>query len=395
MKFKMITLLLLCSTFIIGGCSNANTDEMNSKAKEYYNLTSEEESIGNILGQHDVVLLGESVHDSIDIFNKKVDLIKYLVENEGFNLIMLEGSEAELEYYKDRNHPVDEGLNYIYQHENFVEYFFNNQLIETTQIDWLPLVYDYPSFDTLLLDEIHKEISTFDKVSADKFKSAEISLRTWTYEMLSSGKPEEFNREENIYQTLIDENYFSELSKPTQDYIKKKNFNVVNYISEIDFENGYVEYNIMRSKGMANSIKDKLGKNTKAVIWIHNGHAQYEPGKINYDKQTSYDYEENLQSVGTILRNEGLDIYNVGLIFNEAKAGFSPFIQDNIERKSNDEFLEGYIGNQTEDDIFIDLRENYFIKDQIYKLDELGDNEYTMNPHEQYDGLIYIDTIEK
>lgn len=393
MKTKILLLICICSLMFASSCSNQDTNEVNTEEKNFYNIEKEKEAIGNILGKHDVVLLGESIHDSSDIYNLKIELMKYLVEHEGFNLIMLEGSQAELEYYKSKKHPVEEGLNYIYKPDSF-QYFFESDAVETTQIDWLPLVYDYPSFDTLLLDEISKEISKHNQELAYEFKSMEIALRTWAYKMLSSGNPEKFDKE-NIYQKIIDKQFFDELSEPTQEYINKKNFNLVNYINEINFENGYIEYNMMRSRGMADSIMDKLDDHSKSIVWIHNGYAQYEPEKISYDNQTSYDYEENLDSVGSILRDEGIDVYSIGLLFNEAKAGVSPFIEKNISRKDNTKYLEGYIGSHTEDDIFIELQGNDFIRNQQYKLDDLGNSEYTMNPYEQYDGLIYIDSIEK
>lgn len=389
MKFKLC--ILLITVIVLSGCNEENDS---GSSNEFYSLTEEQGSIGKILGQHDVVIIGESIHDSEDIFNHKVSLMKHLVKNEGFNLIMLEGAEAELEYYKDKGYSVQEGLNHIYRKDNFL-YFFENDDIDVSQIDWLPLVYENPTKDTGLLYEIHKEIDDFDKSLADEFKLQEIALRTWTYEMLSSGNPEKFEREGNVYQSLIDAEYFVKLSEAGQNYITLKNDNLNNYITEMDFGSGYVEYNIMRAKGMADSIIKKLNDDTKAIVWIHNGHAQYAPSKIDYANQTLYDYEGNLESTGTILRNEGIDIYNLGVIFNEADQEVSPFFEDGIERKSDERYLEGYIGNQTEGDIFIDFKTSEFIKNEKYVLDEFGSNEYEMNPLEQYDGLIYLDKIDK
>lgn len=82
-------------------------------------------------------------------------------------------------------------------------------------------------------------------------------------------------------------------------------------------------------------------------------------------------------------------------LFGRKFTDIKELIEGNISRKDSEGFLEGYIGNHTKDDVFIELKGNNFINDQQYKLDELGNNEYTMNPYEQYDGLIYIDTIEK
>lgn len=389
MKFR-IFFLLIAGLFL----SSCNDSEVNEVSKEYYSLTDNKDSIGEILGQHDLVILGEVIHDSEDIFNHKVELMKHLVESEGFNFIMLEGAEAELEYYKNKDYPVQEGLNHIYRKDNF-GYFFENSNVEVSQIDWLPLVYQSPTQDTDLLYDIHKEIAVFDTATADEFKSTEIALRIWSYDMLSSGNPESFDREGNVYQTLIDTEYFRKLSQASQNYIAIKNDNLINYITELNFDNGYVEYNAMRAKGMANSIMDKLKKDTKAIVWIHNGHAQYAPENIEYVEQTSYDYEGNLESVGTILRDEGIDVYSVGLIFNEADQDASSFFEASVERKTDDSYLEGYINNQTENDIFIDFKTSEIIKNQSYTLDELGSNKYEMNPLEQYDGLIYLDKIEK
>ena len=83
MKFRLCFLLIV--SLFLSSCNDSKDNEL---SKEYYSLTDNQESIGEILGQHDVVILGESIHDSEDIFNQKVELMKHLVESEGFNLII-------------------------------------------------------------------------------------------------------------------------------------------------------------------------------------------------------------------------------------------------------------------------------------------------------------------
>lgn len=71
MKVKLLFTVVLIILLI--GC-DSNSETGAAESKDYYVLNEEFQEIGNILGNQDIVILGESTHWSADITEKKSSL---------------------------------------------------------------------------------------------------------------------------------------------------------------------------------------------------------------------------------------------------------------------------------------------------------------------------------
>lgn len=107
-RFLKIVGTLLITTSILVGCGT-EAEESNENSVDYYELNNDIKDIGDILGEHDIVILGESTHWSSEIAKQKTDLIDYLAEEHGFNKLFLETSDSKFNYYQERGLPMTDG----------------------------------------------------------------------------------------------------------------------------------------------------------------------------------------------------------------------------------------------------------------------------------------------
>lgn len=390
---------LLITTSILVGCG-IDVEESSENPADYYELDNDIENIGDILGEQDIVILGESTHWSSEVAKQKTELIDYLADEHGFNLLFLETGDSEFNYYQESDLPIIEGISDQYQQETFKKYLNGKaKNIKALPMDWKPVFAGNQASSVSVLEEnIVNEISEYDLDLAEEFKSSEFALRDWFAKgALQGEKIGHLEQSTNVYDDIKSQSFFNELAPATQNYIVSRQKNIEKYYSKISFEEGVAEYNDYREIGMAEKVLEQMDGNDKAIIWVSNLHSNYDVTSIEYTNEVYVEDKMNdrVESLGVLLRESEHSIYNVGLFHNEAD-NYKLLPEDyETPRREEDETLEGYIGNRVQKDIFIDFAKSDFIEENQYTVYWAGYYDYEMVPQEQYDGLIYLDHIEE
>ena len=390
---------LLVTTSILIGCSS-DTEEPKDSSADYYELDNDIEDIGDILGEHDIVILGESTHWSFEIAKQKVDLIDYLAEEHGFNLLFLETGDSEFNYYQQSGLPMTEGVSDQYRQESFNKYLDGiSENIKALPMDWKPVFSGNRTSSVSILEEnIVDEISGYSHDLAEEFKRSEFALRDWFSKGALQGKKVgHFERPTNVYEDIRSQSFFDDLTPATQNYIVSREGNIEKYYSKISFEDGVAEYNDYREIGMAEKALEQMNDDDKAIVWVANLHSNYDVASIDYTNEVYVEgkMNERVESLGALLQDSDYSVYNAGLFHNEAD-DYELLPEDfATPRSEKDETLEGYIGNRAQKDIFIDFATSDFIEEDQYTVYWAGYYDYRMVPQEQFDGLIYIDHIKK
>lgn len=393
---KGISLLLGLS--LLTGCSTKDESAI-SQSKDYYELETELNKIGNIIENNDIVIIGESTHWSEELAENKMEIIDYLAEEHGFNKLFLETPDSEFFYYKELDLPMKNGVNFQYSQELFSDAINGNyENLTVFPMDWTPLFSENSTTAMSVLEEnIIEEISKHSNELADEFKSAEYAFRDWfSRGMFGNQDVGLFEREEDIYQLIQEEEFFKDLSEATQNYIISKQNNIGKYAGNINFDSTKNEYYDYREIGMSDKVLSQMEDGDKAIVWVANGHSNYEVAEIDHTNEIYINEgnKERTKSLGTLLRDSQYRVYNIGLYYNEADSYQLLPDHPGTPRKTEDETLEGYIGERVQSDIFIDFGTSDFIEEQMYETHVIGELEYNIVPAEQYDGLIYLDHLE-
>ncbi|HBV23758.1 MAG TPA: hypothetical protein DEB42_08255 [Jeotgalicoccus sp.] len=391
-KFFIIVVVLL-----LAAC-DSNTDTGEDGFKDYYLLDEELQHIGKILEEQDIVILGESTHWSIDIAEGKINLIDYLAEAHGFNKLFLETPDSEFNYYKDTGLDMKDGVAEQYHQDIFSEYLNGTDSnIRALPMDWSPVFQNNNASHISILEEnITNEINEYDTGLAEEFKKSEYSLRDWFAKgLFLNQRVGNFERKMDVYEEIRSKDFFSELPIPTQDYIVSRHENIKSYYSQINFDNALIEYYDYREIGMANKVLSQMEQGDKVIVWVANGHSNYDVTKIDNTHEVFEVQRKNErnESLGALLRDSDYSVYNVGLDYNEAESLGLLSQEVSTPRKTGDETLAGYIGDRVSDDIFIDFETSDFIEDRVYTVFNAGTYDYQIVPQEQYDGLIYLDYL--
>lgn len=398
MRFIYISIALI-GFLLLMGC-DAQTKSSVEDNHAYYSLNDNLQDIGNILNEHDIVILGESTHWSADITEEKINIIEYLAQHHDFNKFFLETPDSEFNYYKDSGLPMIDGVNTQYHQEifsSFIEGEHDN--IQAFPMDWTPLFTGNNASAVSILEEnITGEISEFNQDLAGEFKRSEYALRDWfSRGMFQNQSVGHFEREIDVYEEIQKEDFFKELPEPSQNYITSKQENIKDYIEKINFDNAQIDYYDQREIGMADKVLSQLEDGDKAIVWVANGHSNYDVSNIEHTNEVflSERRDERTESLGALLRESNHSVYNVGLYYNQAD-NYKLLPEDyEAPRKTGDDTLEGYIGDRVQDDIFIDFETSDFIEEKLYTAYVMGAYDYKMIPQEQYDGLIYLDHLKE
>lgn len=395
---KVVGTLLITASILVGCGTEAKESSENSA--DYYELSNDIEDIGDILGENDIVILGESTHWSSEVAKQKTDLIDYLAEEHDFNLLFLETGDSEFNYYQESDLPIIEGISDQYQQEIFKKYLNGTaENIKALPMDWKPVFSGNRASSVSILEEnIVDEISEHDLDLAEAFKSSEFALRDWFAKGALQGKKVgHLERSTNVYEDIRSQSFFNKLTPATQNYIVSRQENIEKYYSKISFEDGVAEYNDYREIGMAEKVLEQMDSNDKAIVWVSNLHSNYDVTSIEYTNEVYVEdkMNERVESLGALLRESEHSVYNTGLFHNEAD-NYELLPEDYATpRREKDETLEGYIGNRVQKDIFIDFATSDFIEENQYTVYWAGYYDYKMIPQEQFDGLIYIDHIKE
>lgn len=387
----MLKKLFIISVSTIFLTLSMNMDSVKSSTKDYYDLDTDLEEIGEMVENHQILFLGESTHWSRDIIREKIRVIEYLIDNHGYDVLFIESSYPDFNYYASQDEPIDS--------EHFSDELFND-LFDKSDVT-IHAIDVSPAFEGMgassvprYEEDVYNELLEFNIEIADEFKRSEYALRNWFADGLIKELDVGTFEREDIYSEIMNQDFYEELSPTTRTFLEEKQFTVENYMKRIDFDTG--NYYDVRAEGMADSIEHLLEDDQKAIVWAANGHIFYEPENIKYDHEYFTNSKEihRTTTMTKILKAKGYDIYNLPVIFNQADE-FSLMPSDfSMERVEDSSLLEGYIGNQVGRNVFIDLNNSEWFDNKEFITTRVG-LDFRIVPEEQMDGVIYIDYIQE
>ena len=378
-----------------------------------YSLDEDLVDIADIIGEKDVIIIAEPTHFSEDINEITIEMINTLNENLEYNIIGIETSAAELEYHLEYSENTNlentrnEAVVEKYRGDIFSQFFTTPEdsinSFTLKGIDWLPITYNRSTDNTFLLEEIFEDVKKYDLEQAENFKNAEINLRKTTNSIVFGDEDYlDFEKIESIkkeYENIKESEYYKKLMPGSQYFIEKRLENLngpfsKEYLEDFDIDNPNQDYYSRRGKGMYEEISSLVEEGYKVVVWVHNWHALKNPKSINImDEEWQGILPTNHYSLGYFLEQSTLDTYIIGTIFNGAQNFSSFYLEDeNLEKMTDESFLEGKLSTYGETPFFIELEKNEDMS-QKYRSYHEGFIEYELVPQEQFDAIVYIDYI--
>ncbi len=345
-----------------------------------------------------LVSLGESTHGTKEIFQIKTEIIKYLVQNQDFNIIIFEGSMGGLEkandfLLEDTIHGVDSAMTQVFG-------LYQTQEVKAL-FQWIQDYNKDKSTDKGIIlagCDIQSDETSFMKLKTYA-KDKDVIL----LELLN-----DYKSEYRVYELLdIVKKIKNRLVKTKENFSDNQfryyyqHANLLHQFVNFDANIGIRAIN--RDSCMADNIKWILDSNseTKAIYWAHNRHIKKD-NQVRYWSDRNYQRRNNRETTGgflnSLLENEQ---YVIGFAL---KKGF-------VRAKSNGVYKEDnylhrimpysyeYILSQADEPIyFIDLSTiSNLIKTQKYFI-EIGagmNNKYPQSTKydlgKSFDAVIYID----
>lgn len=376
-----------------------------------YNLDDQITEVADYLSDYEIIVIAESTHSSSYMDTLKIDIIMELYKSHDYGVLALENSNAEMNYYL--SNPEDYSFETI-KNESVMPAFRKdsfNRLFETAidqnedfqliGMSWLPVVYDRYSYNTVYLEEIYNDIAYHNEQHADNFKSAELNFRRVTEDLqINFMEPIDYETLDIVredYNEVENSDYFSNLNVSSQDFILER-VRILSetldpdYLKEYDIKNNTQHYYSLRGKGMYDRIVELTDKHDKIIVWVHNFHAHQNPENlIPHNEFMNMELEETPYTLGKFLNQSDLDVYNIGVFFNEGEHISYP---GHIPRKSGENDLENHLYTYELPHLFVDLKNEAWSNESFNAYDE-GYNKYEFKPIEQFDGLIYIDKIHE
>ncbi|MFC3899608.1 erythromycin esterase family protein [Aliicoccus persicus] len=397
----MKRLALLLTLFLVG-FSNEDTEHI-------YDLNKDWSELGNYFEEYDVIVLAESTHNSRDMTTLHAELALYLNEHHNFSTVAFEQSKdywTFINQYKDSHSVEDVLTNIIDPHilsiNPMLPELLETESLHVTGMNWMSRPSGQPTNSTFEELYITEDIEQFWD-TAD-FKTAEYRMRNFTYDLLTKNTMDFAlaNETLDIYNTIINSDYFDSLSPESKAYIKER-VNVLegpmheDFVEDLDISNDSEDYYARRGKGMLENIEELVAEDEKIIVYVHNMHASKSLSPINY--VDDFRQDELTYSLGHFLEASDLNVLIVATIFNEASNEYEAFQGDESNdygRKQDKRSVEYLLGEFKKDQFFVPLNSLDWADEKLLMYD-FGHEEWPVEfiPNDHFDAFIYMDYIEK
>lgn len=410
---KKTNLLFISILFI--SCSRKITTELSNKMIELKSVNGIPNNFSNLnelINNKEIILLGEAAHGEGKTFEVKTELVKYLIEEKGFNTMAFEGMDfLQMEYINGRstlkNNLTD---NFDKEWYNFwnpwnpakqlipFENFIKNSKISFVGIEpyenitamintsFIKNELEKSNWADLNKNELLKLAPILEKINTNK---SALSIEEFDYLTLQL---ENFIKEnEFIY---FKDNFFTQMVENLITHVKM-NFNP-NAFSNEDEETAY--YVNTRDHQMVRNLIYFKERNPKAkiIVWLANFHGATKLREVTYSDGDPNMYSK-LKVFGEHVKKKYSDkVYSIA---TTSSKGFSkmPYNLKGIEETkiiAPKESLEFELDKQKYNFGFIDF--NAVTKNNPKKLEEkfnsimLGHTSQNGKWLKVFDGLLYI-----
>jgi len=429
MKHRKIILGFIFILAINISCKNPETknsknpfiDWAHKNVSEIETLTLTEkqndlEQLKQIIGNAQVVCLGENIHDIHEQYKLKHRFIEYLVEELGFTGFIL---EASLPYSKQINEYIQGGTGNINEiMSNMPGWFLWDTQEMLNIINWMQAYNVNPKNEKKIqfygidivspnyaLDLIFNYLNKVEPFIGKKYLSKTfaqdiINDNMWSdtlqrYSGLSTEKKEILNQNYNELFAQIKQNEIEYISKSTTEeynWILRLAY-CVNEANKMFSSDKRIDIGLIRDNAMAQNtlwIKRTYSKDDKVIVWAHNVH-------ITKSEFTMTGETESIKGMGYIL-NQGLkdNMISIGASFNQGEfqnwnKSF-PLAQENtldgtLAKLNMKYFLIDLQGKTNKKDVLNWLNTPKVIRGQGYEM--------TCIPAKSFDAIYFIDNISR
>ena len=413
--------------FVTVSCNNSSSQDTKDKFSEWalknsqkietLEITEKQDDLillKQIVGNAEVVCLGESRHDIHEQFQLKYRFIKYLVEEMNFTTFAL---EASLPYSNKINDYILNGNGNIEEvMSNMPGWFLWDTLEMKNILNWL---YEYNKgqdaenkvnfygIDIVApnngLEQIFKYLQKVDKpyleqINNENFGRSIIEDNQWQtsqqrYSELPEGEKQILLKN---YNTLFEhiklnkENYISKSSENEYDWILKLSYSAKE-ANKMFSETDRLKMGLIRENAMANITFWIKERNKNIILWSHNLHI------AKSEFTMSIMPENEIKGMGYILNQKfGNSMVSIGASFNQGKfqnenITFEPAAPNTIDgtlaKLNTDYFILNLKGNSENNDI-----EEWLNKDNVMRVQSF---EMICIPKKSFDAIFFTNTISK
>jgi erythromycin esterase len=368
-----------------------------------------------LLADRRLVQLGESGHGVSEFNSMKTRLIKYLHEEMGFDVIAFESSVFEC-YYANRNADaltatelMQRSIFGVWHAEEVLELF---EYIKATQQTSRPLTlagFDIQISSFIGVAERHRffrdmiddfdpglaaRASLLDSVLVENAQRGAATLKEYL-DLTGQFFPAIYEEMVAFFDANEDALLQAHPDDPAAVLIARQAaWSMIHYIAEIKaLDNQWILVQI-RDEAMAKNVDflvDELYPNKKIMIWAHNFHIRHLQESVGGD---SY----NGKTMGTfVAQNHRPELYTIGFYMYRGRAAWNNrVIYDILEPQPN-----------SVEAIFYTARLKYVCVEMLGQVEEEGNSwmfqlinaktwgtrNLRMAPREQYDAIIFIDTV--
>lgn len=360
-----------------------------------------------------IIFLGESTHTAKEFTALKAELVKYLHEQHDFSVLAMESGKNEIDFLNTKWEEFDdrfmlENMILAAWHtsdmENLVAYIRDSQL-KINGLDPLPVTGNVRRVERMELQQFLKSlIEPMDEGLADEFIELERDfidyMQILPFEHENKADLQKAQEMKGKYETFLNELGNFEIEEHVIQFVQGRisvlETFTAEFLAEYDIDHVYQDYFSRRDLTMFHELQALLEQNPdeKIIVWAHNGHVQKNFDAIEQTNEgLAMDYSPPPLVLGTLANEKLGDIsYYVGFYFNQGK-----ILLDGVEKidpKKNANELEYVLSEYGHERLFVDLNE--YDADWVNESITAHDNglwDYKMVSNEQYDALIFIDTV--
>ncbi|WP_026690476.1 erythromycin esterase family protein [Alteribacter aurantiacus] len=371
--------------------------------------------LDEVINDRDIVFIGESTHGSKTFTDVKVELVKYLFEHHGFSVLALESGKVESDFFNIEGHSLDdhfamEGMIYeAWQSssmESLLSFIREDPKRSVHGIDPWPVLngrrVGESAFHSYMRDKVEATSENhLDRAFIETEGRFIYFMQGLMMNKASMGDQNEADLILDSYKDLLIKGTF--LDKGVRRLIEGR-IDVLEHYFHNDFltdeyqQTPHQAYYSRRDLGMFLELKElyEENKEEKIIVWAHNGHIQKNVERIEMiDESLVQDFEPPPLVLGTLAAEEwGEEAYFMGLYFNQRAIAFFDGNTYDVEPKENEE-MEYVLSDYGYEVAFIDFNETNeeWPRERIKAYSD-GFFDFRMIPSEQYDGVLFFETVE-
>lgn len=291
------------------------------------------EALREIVGDARIVLLGEQTHGTHEFFTMRHRVIRFLVEELGFNALAVEAPWGPGNAVNDYIHGVDldgravmEGMQYwtfaTYEALDMIEWMrdFNAEAYEADQIDFYGMDMQIPKAS------MANVVAKLNSVSAEASAKAEAAYACF-YDYQSFAGLEK--KEQDVC---------ADQTRSIYEMVESREVEIASIFSKAEYEHLLQETRVVvqglelstdstnaaRDRGMAENVAwvlEQSGPDGKVIAWAHNAHIAQNLGRLggNLEKQYGDDvvaigmalYQGSFMAISVIPENEGWQLTEI------------------------------------------------------------------------------------